>query len=284
MSKPLKILLCRCVHASFVPVEVSDALAGRLREAGLAVEVVDDLCGLAARRDPAMAEFIRAADDSAAIVACFPRTIRWLLDWAQSPLPPAARVFNLRTQSTDEVFASLSARAVVGEAIPNSEFRIPHPEFDGWIPWFPVIDYDRCKSCRKCANFCLFAVYSIDPDGKVRVAQPGKCKTNCPACARLCPHAAIIFPKYHAAPINGDEVTPENAAAQQVGPEFGVQIGGNLLETLRQRAIAHSPLPLLNTPSASPPPHHSPLPRGEGEIPVSVQQILDAVKDRPSEK
>ena len=74
-----------------------------------------------------------------------------------------------------------------------------------WVPWFPVIDYDRCRNCKQCLNFCLFGVYQLSPEGKVEVQNPSGCKTNCPACARMCPQKAIIFPKYADAPINGDE-------------------------------------------------------------------------------
>ena len=24
-----------------------------------------------------------------------------------------------------------------------------------WLPWFPVIDYDRCTNCMQCLSFCL---------------------------------------------------------------------------------------------------------------------------------
>ncbi|MBN2711654.1 MAG: hypothetical protein JXR97_04370 [Planctomycetes bacterium] len=59
--------------------------------------------------------------------------------------------------------------------------------------WYPVIDYGRCVDCGKCSEFCLFGVYKRDKD-KVSVARPQMCKPGCPACARLCPKGAIIFP------------------------------------------------------------------------------------------
>jgi MinD superfamily P-loop ATPase len=81
-----------------------------------------------------------------------------------------------------------------------------------WIPWFPVIDYDRCTNCRQCLGFCLFGVYVSENSGPVRVANPTRCKTNCPACARTCPQVAIMFPKYSEGPISGREVLPEDLA------------------------------------------------------------------------
>jgi MinD superfamily P-loop ATPase len=63
--------------------------------------------------------------------------------------------------------------------------------------WYPVIDYSRCKNCRKCVDFCLFGVYALT-NKNVAVTNPDNCKNGCPACARTCPHRAIIFPHYFA--------------------------------------------------------------------------------------
>jgi hypothetical protein len=74
--------------------------------------------------------------------------------------------------------------------------------------WFPVIDYSRCTTCRKCVDFCLFGVYALS-DGAVVVGNPDNCKNGCPACARTCPQRAIIFPHYFAeAAIAGAETPP----------------------------------------------------------------------------
>ncbi|MHC4884678.1 MAG: ATP-binding protein, partial [Planctomycetota bacterium] len=72
-------------------------------------------------------------------------------------------------------------------------------------PWGPVIDYDRCTGCRKCMNFCLFGVYG-EAEGRVTVAGPQSCKDKCPACARVCPTGAIVFPKSTESSIDGSEI------------------------------------------------------------------------------
>jgi Pyruvate/2-oxoacid:ferredoxin oxidoreductase delta subunit len=61
--------------------------------------------------------------------------------------------------------------------------------------WYPVIDYDRCQTCLECLNFCLFGVYGLDAAEAVRVEQPDACRPGCPACARVCPSRAILFPE-----------------------------------------------------------------------------------------
>lgn len=61
--------------------------------------------------------------------------------------------------------------------------------------WYPVLDPDRCTHCGQCVDFCLFGVYERC-DGRVTVVHPDNCKPGCPACARVCPDGAIIFPHY----------------------------------------------------------------------------------------
>lgn len=107
-----------------------------------------------------------------------------------------------------------------------------------WIPWFPVIDYDRCADCRQCASFCLFGVYRVDEAGKVRVVSPAKCKTDCPACARLCGQAAIMFPKYGDPPINGEEVTEDVLRRHRAGVEAAGALRSNVYAALRLRGAA----------------------------------------------
>ncbi|MHC4467013.1 MAG: 4Fe-4S dicluster domain-containing protein, partial [Planctomycetota bacterium] len=99
-----------------------------------------------------------------------------------------------------------------------------------------VIDYDRCKNCMQCLNFCLFGVYELSDDGKVEVVKPTGCKTNCPACARVCPHKAIIFPKYTESPINGDEVVEDKDDEQKTETEVSKLNQGDIYEIIRQHS------------------------------------------------
>jgi ferredoxin len=62
--------------------------------------------------------------------------------------------------------------------------------------WYPVIDYDQCTNCMECMDFCLFGVYGVDVKEILRVVQQDQCRADCPACSRVCPVGAIVFPKY----------------------------------------------------------------------------------------
>ena len=72
--------------------------------------------------------------------------------------------------------------------------------------WHPVIDYSRCTNCMECLDFCLFGVYGVDDQQRILVDQQDNCKKGCPACSRVCPEHAIIFPEYKTPAIAGAPV------------------------------------------------------------------------------
>lgn len=69
--------------------------------------------------------------------------------------------------------------------------------------WYPVIDYSRCTNCLECLDFCLFGVYGISGAETILVEQPDNCRKGCPACSRVCPENAIIFPQHKSPAIAG---------------------------------------------------------------------------------
>jgi hypothetical protein len=71
--------------------------------------------------------------------------------------------------------------------------------------WYPVIDYARCTNCMECIDFCLFGVYGVDQQERILVEEQDNCKRGCPACSRVCPENAIIFPGHKTPAIAGAE-------------------------------------------------------------------------------
>jgi NAD-dependent dihydropyrimidine dehydrogenase PreA subunit len=69
--------------------------------------------------------------------------------------------------------------------------------------WYPVIDFSRCTNCMECIDFCLFGVYGVDRAETILVEQPDNCRKGCPACSRVCPENAIIFPQHKTPAIAG---------------------------------------------------------------------------------
>jgi NAD-dependent dihydropyrimidine dehydrogenase PreA subunit len=72
--------------------------------------------------------------------------------------------------------------------------------------WYPVIDYSRCTNCMECIDFCLFGVYGVDGQERILVENQDNCKKGCPACSRVCPEQAIMFPDYKTPAIAGAPV------------------------------------------------------------------------------
>ncbi len=72
--------------------------------------------------------------------------------------------------------------------------------------WYPVIDFSRCTNCMECIDFCLFGVYGIDSVETIVVEQADNCRKGCPACSRVCPQNAIIFPQHKTPAIAGAPV------------------------------------------------------------------------------
>jgi Pyruvate/2-oxoacid:ferredoxin oxidoreductase delta subunit len=106
----------------------------------------------------------------------------------------------------------------------------------GWKPWFPVIDYKRCTNCMQCMSFCLFDVYGVSSEGKIKVQNQNNCKTDCPACSRVCPEVAILFPKYRFGPINGDEVSSDDVRREAMKVDISALLGGDIYSALRDRS------------------------------------------------
>ena len=64
------------------------------------------------------------------------------------------------------------------------------------IPWFPVIDSEKCIGCELCYITCGREVYEITPDDrhKAKTERPYNCMVGCSTCAMVCPTQAITFP------------------------------------------------------------------------------------------
>ncbi len=108
-------------------------------------------------------------------------------------------------------------------------------KLDVWKPWFPVIDFDRCTNCMQCLTFCLFDVYGVDGEQKITVQNQDNCKTDCPACSRVCPEVAILFPKYAKGPINGDVVREQDIQREAMNVDISTLLGVDLYGSLRTR-------------------------------------------------
>lgn len=268
-----QVVVCRCARANVIPPVFRDDVLKRLCASGVVFEVVQDLCELSATRDPKLQRLANSGE--LRLAACFPRAVRWLFHAGGADLRiEHVELFNMRTDNAFAIAAGLvgdaglvamptdvaesdqtassnpSANAAENQAASiacacscgdSNEAPEPQPRQDpappptAWMPWFPVIDYDRCEGCKQCLGFCLFGVFAVDEEGRVEVRNPRNCKTGCPACGRVCPTAAIIFPKYDKRPINGDEVRDADVSGDTVKVDVTSLVDGDVHAKLRQR-------------------------------------------------
>jgi Pyruvate/2-oxoacid:ferredoxin oxidoreductase delta subunit len=143
----------------------------------------------------------------------------------------AAGQVNLRFQDVTGLDSSR-----IAEIVESTRTETNAAKHGDWKPWFPVIDYDRCTNCMQCLSFCLFGVYGVDEQQRIQVQNNDNCKTNCPACSRVCPEAAIMFPKYKAGPINGDVVSDADLNREKMKIDISALLGGDVYAMLRERS------------------------------------------------
>ncbi len=122
---------------------------------------------------------------------------------------------DLRQCGDVELLAAEIARilAVEGRAIGIGRVEVLEAEATGLPRWYPVIDFSRCTNCLECLNFCLFGVFGLDEAGRIMVELPDACRNGCPACARVCPSGAILFPVHGDPAIAGGDSSSASPAA-----------------------------------------------------------------------
>jgi Pyruvate/2-oxoacid:ferredoxin oxidoreductase delta subunit len=101
--------------------------------------------------------------------------------------------------------------------------------------WYPVIDYSRCTNCMECLDFCLFGVYNVDSLERLYVENQDACKKGCPACSRVCPENAIMFPEHKTPAIAGAPVGAVSGLKIDLTKLFG---GGDALAIAAQERDA----------------------------------------------
>jgi Pyruvate/2-oxoacid:ferredoxin oxidoreductase delta subunit len=120
-----------------------------------------------------------------------PRPVQVLLE-GHSAWGAGHRAFNLATEDETGLWAEVAA--ALGQ--PAGSGAVTEASEPVRNRWYPLVDAERCTQCGRCQQFCIFGVYALDEAGRLGVANPDRCKPGCPACSRVCPHSAIMFPLY----------------------------------------------------------------------------------------
>jgi len=248
------VLICRCPDSEVIPTARWQAIEARLQADYIPYHALASLCGISAVAPDLLADI--AGWERGLVLACHPRAVQSLLQKIPNLTPQILAQWsfvNLRALSDAEFneqwLTLLANLAPVKTAIRPAVVTQPEPEAPGvphpWDPWFPTLDPARCKKCGQCVNFCLFGVYSGEAGQVPKVVQPWNCKNRCPACARLCPSAAIIFPRHPNGPINGDvnfsDHHPDEALRDIQATRSGENRIADLLKRRRHSSLPESP-------------------------------------------
>jgi hypothetical protein len=163
-----------------------------------------------------------------------PKRTIWCLDLREHDQlePMLEEIERIAVQSTGEPVVALAQREVATAAVPA-----PVEESTRYR-WYPVIDYSRCGNCLECLNFCLFGVFGLDESEQLIVEQPDACRDGCPACSRVCPSHAIIFPQHNSPAIAGDSEASPDGFNLDLVQLLGSASVAELAAAERDRALA----------------------------------------------
>jgi NAD-dependent dihydropyrimidine dehydrogenase PreA subunit len=247
-SKKTPVVLSKYRAATTAQQNLEQEVARRLAKLpGLEVTAVPHLYDLGA--DGQAMDLLRSVPGDMVVLSwLYPRSAFWVLDANRvrgrlgrtsslgsdeldEPLAPSRDrgetpdrtiwCFDFRTHGRPEPFVEEIAR-LTGQAVepPPAEETVLAAGGNGRLReidepirfrWYPVVDYSRCQNCLECLNFCLFGVFGIDEQERLLIEQPDACRPGCPACARICPSGAIMFPQHLDPAIAGDPKAPREA-------------------------------------------------------------------------
>ncbi len=186
------VVVCEKLEADEEQKALTERIAAAACQKGNDVLIIPDVYHLA-ENSPIWQE-LRALPPRVTLWAWHhPRPLRWLL--ARHGIKAQEwQIFDLRLFSPEDTAMTLPPLPVS----PKGSIK----RLNEYVQerWHPVIDEQLCKQCGHCVEFCLFGVYGYDNEQKIRVLQPDNCKPGCPACARICPQGAIMFPLYEKEP------------------------------------------------------------------------------------
>ena len=226
-----KVIFCNCGAKVIGSDRLAD-ISTYLTQEGYANTEISDLCGCAVDRKEDIRELF-TREDEYLIIACYPRGVKLLLETCGiDHLSLKLDYLNFRELNNIQIFNSIQS-FFADSTGSNGTSKLKYNR--EWPSWYPAIDYSRCNSCGQCSDFCLFGVYQ-KIDNKVVVVNPKGCKFNCPACARICPQIAIVFPKYeHGGAISGSETIDEMAEQQRQNHDIDTILGSNIYKALEMR-------------------------------------------------
>jgi NAD-dependent dihydropyrimidine dehydrogenase PreA subunit len=226
-----KLVFCKC-GGERINSDRLQSIEKNLAKLNIGICILSDLCKLSVVNKNVLTDVFNDGKEYL-VIGCYERSLKLILEQVGINYDKISLAYINMLESDDtEIFQKVSFFCE------NSNQTLAVTEIDtksDWLSWFPVIDYSRCSGCGQCADFCLFGVFE-KREGRVNVVNPMECKNNCPACARICPQTAIIFPKYKfGGAIGGSEIIDEIAEHSRQANDINLFLKGDIYSALEQR-------------------------------------------------
>ncbi|MCD6360077.1 MAG: 4Fe-4S binding protein [Armatimonadetes bacterium] len=182
------LIVSRALEDTGTARRLEDELARLAADAGAQVLVTPDIYHIA--HDSGLWDEIAALDGRVGVAAWhYPRPAEWMLRSHGLDAAELSAV-DLRECARAEECWALLAEQLAPDGGEGAVRELDEPVSERW---YPVVDYSRCIACGHCMQFCIFGVWERRKRRVVTVV-PDNCKLGCPACARICPRGAIMFP------------------------------------------------------------------------------------------
>jgi ferredoxin len=233
-KKQKHILFCEC-GGERIGRDLSETVNEHLKNQPVLVTCLSDLCGLVQKKKESLSDLFNN-DSEYLIIGCYSRAMNILFGQVSDKFGnlKISDHINLIETPGDQVIERINS--FISEDAGNTGYN-KIIEDSGWPSWYPVLDYSRCTLCGQCADFCLFGVYEKTEESVV-VINPVGCKNNCPACARICPSSAIIFPKYkNGGAVGGSDEIDEFAEQQRQAKDLEDFLGADIYTALEKRKL-----------------------------------------------
>ncbi len=230
--KSRNIIFCNC-GGDVIPGDTLTGIKNHLEKVQAAVTRMNDLCGIAAKKQEMLNDLL-PYDSDHLVIGCNRRTMDILLGKSENHPDGSGRFIHINMLES----SVSDAIDIIDDFCEGSETETAITDLAHdpvWHSWYPVVDYNRCTACGQCADFCLFGVYEKTGNG-VKVINPEGCKENCPACGRICPSSAIIFPKYKSrGAISGADDIDEYAEQQRQVEDVEKILGSDIYSAMQKR-------------------------------------------------
>ena len=163
INQEIITIFCNCSYSGIITQDTKEKIFEKVQKFDTKLLAISDLCFASVKKEKLQ---ILNNYKKINIIACYPRAVKWILHNAGVDIDnKEIKYFNMRAQRVED-FNDFTQEFMTEKLCHKQPIFQKNLQ---WVPWFPVIDYNRCINCRQCVSFCLFGVYHIDEKNRAYV-------------------------------------------------------------------------------------------------------------------